>query len=215
MIKIWQTENLFFSKSGEFGPIFFMENPLYKSKSYFFRSKFWQEKKKHCLSKCVSSAVSQLRSWPFLCSPLILHWAHEANGGRIYALESGMYALAFGVNTVPASTRFAPSLRQLTWWLLFLFPWNPKLPTQTLKNFQQRPSKPSTAHSVPVFFFSILGISPSGPSCTFCGARMAISLELQLSGSTSSFLFRMWLLAKIGGVKYLASLPNLVVEVFG
>jgi hypothetical protein len=44
---------------------------------------------------------------------------------------------------------------------------------------------------------------------------MAISLELQLSGSTSSFLFRMWLLAKIGGVKYLASLPNLVVEVFG
>jgi hypothetical protein len=53
MIKIWQSENLFFSKSGEFGPIFFMENPLYRSKSYFSGRNFGRKKQNiACQSAC-------------------------------------------------------------------------------------------------------------------------------------------------------------------
>jgi len=40
IIKIWQFANLFFSKSGKFGPLFFMENPLYTSKSYLSSRNF-------------------------------------------------------------------------------------------------------------------------------------------------------------------------------
>jgi hypothetical protein len=53
-VKIW---NLFIyiSKSGDFGPFFFMENPLYRSKSYFsgpnFLAKFHIKKEKTLVSQ--------------------------------------------------------------------------------------------------------------------------------------------------------------------
>jgi hypothetical protein len=50
---IW---NFFFSKSGEFGPFFSMENPLYRSKSYF-RSRF--RPKKHCYKQALWFGLRQ------------------------------------------------------------------------------------------------------------------------------------------------------------
>ncbi len=195
-----------------------MENPLYRSKSYF-SGRNVAEKKKHCLSKCLSSAVSHLRSSPFLCSPLILHRAHEANGGRIYALESGMYALAFASTQVPASTRFASSFTSANMVTSLLTPLKSKnSSTQTLKNLNLSSTKTIKAqHStLPVFFFPILGISPSGPLCTFCGARVASSLKLGEPSLAPLLVFYSNVATSyIGGVKYLASLSNLAVEVFG
>ncbi len=76
--------------------------------------------------------------------------------------------------------------------------------TQTLKNLNLSSTKTIKAqHSTAqhstlyqcFFFFAILGLSPSGPFCTFCGARMTSSLKLQ-EPSLAPLHIQMWLLAK-------------------
>jgi hypothetical protein len=185
MIKIWQSEKKKDRNLANLGQ-FFPWKILCIGRNHIFQLEIWRKKKKHCLSKCLSSAVSHLRSSPFLCSPLIFRRAHESNGGRIYALESGMYALAFASTQCPRkhSLRIiGTSANMVTSLLTPLKSKNSS--TQTLKNLNLSSTKTikaqhSTAHCTSVFFFQFWELALVAPSAhSVCGARMTSSLKLR------------------------------------